>query len=67
MNKIEYQFIKLPDADIQVNATKCGMLFTGIAIIHDPNSINPLISIPKPLGINGVKEILQLFSQIVEI
>jgi hypothetical protein len=43
------------------------MLFTGIAIIHDPNSINPLISIPKPLGINGVKEILQLFSQIVEI
>jgi len=36
----------------------CGDKFTDIAIIHEINSVNPALHIPKPLGTNAVSKIL---------
>jgi hypothetical protein len=42
---------------------RCGRRFDHVAIIHDPESSNPTVEIPKPLGVNGT---LKLCNEIKE-
>lgn len=62
--KHSYAFVEVPneegDTTIRVDvAATCGQRFEGIATISDPYSANPALACPRPLGFNGLNEIMR--------
>ena len=56
-----------PPALVFDAAADCGMSFTGVAYVYEPSSKNPCLCIPRPLGIDAVKEILAELDKLREI
>lgn len=54
-----YEFEPTPEGHLAVHGThSCGRRFENIAFILNPESENPLIHTPRPLGFNAVSEII---------
>ena len=55
-----YDFERTPEGHLAVHGThSCGRRFENIAYILEPESANPVIHLPRPLGFNAVREIMQ--------
>lgn len=56
----ELAYCRTPEGFIQVDAAaECGMRFEKVALIHGPDSDNPILAIPVGLGIEAVEKILR--------
>lgn len=48
------------DGNLCVDAiAPCGKEIFDVAIIYEPDSVNPCLQLEKPLGINAVREIVE--------
>jgi len=55
----KYEFERTPEGHLRVHAAMgCGRAFNDIAMIVDPDSENPALHLPRPLGFNAVREII---------
>ncbi len=71
MNRTIYQFKTVarfsdqyPCQAIKVNASVgCGHYFPEVAAILKPESPNPVLLLPKGLGVSGVKTILEMLQR----
>lgn len=68
MSTSQYIFVagsEVGNGDIRIDGIgPCGRAFKDVARISEPDSVNPILTLNHPLGINGVEQIVKDFRKV---